>query len=378
MSDYLSNLAAKSLNMTDVIQPRLALPFERLPPNERSVSERAFDVEPLSDEPASSDTAIGAPPVSNSAVDRTVAPRVSAGGLRPEPNMSHQGTHDLPTTPGQRLEATRPAVSTPIEARPEEVGHQQPPSQASPGPALPPPPQVPAPVLQPAAGQARTVKGSGQPNPERMVSAPALTRKQGGDAPLQRTAGEQPPPVVEPAIQPVMVERMAMPEQPRPLASAADIPSRTTEGQRRPTFEPAIQRTLIKRIVSPAEPVATSVSGGETEAVPSRHTSDWERGTAPEPTVPRSERPPVETAPAMTQSPIVAEPHVTHYVEPATRPRAELAAAPEAAPTIRVTIGRVDVRATPPPAPTPKVQRPKAPVMSLDEYLRERAEGGSG
>jgi hypothetical protein len=378
MSDYLSNLAAKSLNRTDVVQPRLALPFERLHPTDGSVSGRTLDVEPLSEERASGDTAIGAPPVSYPAVDRTVAPRVSAGGSRPEPDTSHQGTHGLPTTPGQRLDATRLAVPTPTETHQEEIGHRPPPSPPAPSTALAAPPQVPAPVLQPSAAQAPTAKESAQPNPERLASARALTREQGRDAPLQRTAGEQPPPVVEPSIQPVIVEQMAMPEQPRPLTSAADIPSRTTEGQRRPTIEPAIQRTLIERTVSPAEPVATSASSGETETVPSRHKSDWERGTAPEPRVPRSELPPAETAPAITQAPIVAEPHVTHYVEPATRPRAELAAAPGAAPTIRVTIGRVEVRATPPPMPTPKVQRPKAPVMSLDDYLCERAEGGSG
>jgi hypothetical protein len=40
-------------------------------------------------------------------------------------------------------------------------------------------------------------------------------------------------------------------------------------------------------------------------------------------------------------------------------------------PTIRVTIGRVEVRATPPPpAPTRKAAR--APAMSLDDYLRSR------
>ena len=42
----------------------------------------------------------------------------------------------------------------------------------------------------------------------------------------------------------------------------------------------------------------------------------------------------------------------------------------EARPTIRVTIGRIEVRAAPPPAP----QRPAAPawtppVMSLEDYL---------
>ena len=46
------------------------------------------------------------------------------------------------------------------------------------------------------------------------------------------------------------------------------------------------------------------------------------------------------------------------------------------APTIQVTIGRVEIRAT---VESPPARKPlaKAPVMSLDEYLRQR-NGGRG
>lgn len=43
--------------------------------------------------------------------------------------------------------------------------------------------------------------------------------------------------------------------------------------------------------------------------------------------------------------------------------------------TVHVRIGRVEVRAVPPKPPTPK-RHPKAPVMSLDEYLGQQARGG--
>lgn len=46
--------------------------------------------------------------------------------------------------------------------------------------------------------------------------------------------------------------------------------------------------------------------------------------------------------------------------------------APE--PSINVTIGRVEVRATLPPAPS-KTPRASAPILSLDEYLHQRAGG---
>jgi hypothetical protein len=45
-------------------------------------------------------------------------------------------------------------------------------------------------------------------------------------------------------------------------------------------------------------------------------------------------------------------------------------------PTIQVTIGRIEVRATPPPAPHSQPKRSGPPVMGLEEYLSQRAKGG--
>jgi hypothetical protein len=55
-------------------------------------------------------------------------------------------------------------------------------------------------------------------------------------------------------------------------------------------------------------------------------------------------------------------------------PRTTLRTRQEEPPTVRVTIGRVDVRAvTPEQPPEPKPKPRPAPRMSLDEYLsRER------
>lgn len=50
---------------------------------------------------------------------------------------------------------------------------------------------------------------------------------------------------------------------------------------------------------------------------------------------------------------------------------------PPVAPSINVTIGRIEVRATPPPPTQSQPSRASAPIMSLDEYLRRRA-GGDG
>jgi hypothetical protein len=49
--------------------------------------------------------------------------------------------------------------------------------------------------------------------------------------------------------------------------------------------------------------------------------------------------------------------------------------ASKSAPIIRVTIGRVEVRAVHPPAANPKPAKPATPKLSLDDYLRKRARG---
>ena len=63
----------------------------------------------------------------------------------------------------------------------------------------------------------------------------------------------------------------------------------------------------------------------------------------------------------------------------AARTSARAGAGPDNAPapiqqTIHVTIGRIEVRATPPPS-APARKQNAAPVMSLDEYLKTRSGG---
>lgn len=50
--------------------------------------------------------------------------------------------------------------------------------------------------------------------------------------------------------------------------------------------------------------------------------------------------------------------------------------APLPPPTVQVTIGRIEVLATPAPdAPRPQTERASSPVMSLDQYLHQRSKG---
>jgi hypothetical protein len=57
-------------------------------------------------------------------------------------------------------------------------------------------------------------------------------------------------------------------------------------------------------------------------------------------------------------------------------PIAPLSRAATASPTINVTIGRVEVRAVPPPAQHRAKPKPSS-VLSLEDYLRQRAKGAA-
>jgi hypothetical protein len=65
---------------------------------------------------------------------------------------------------------------------------------------------------------------------------------------------------------------------------------------------------------------------------------------------------------------VIVQPNVTAYVNRADAEIIEPASLPKPEPTVHVTIGRIEVRATPPPVKSQK-ERWKPPVMSLDEYL---------
>ena len=86
---------------------------------------------------------------------------------------------------------------------------------------------------------------------------------------------------------------------------------------------------------------------------------------------------PIDKISTRERQPGWATQRLSHAQQPSRlSQKAENRRAPEGArdqaPIVRVTIGRVEVRAIHPPAPAPKPARPAAPKLSLDEYLRGR------
>ncbi|HWS54785.1 MAG TPA: hypothetical protein VN228_11690, partial [Pyrinomonadaceae bacterium] len=75
---------------------------------------------------------------------------------------------------------------------------------------------------------------------------------------------------------------------------------------------------------------------------------------------------------------LTIEPRISRHVPHRAAARDDARAPAQAAPTVNVTIGRVEVRAVPAP-PAPAARRAASPPhMSLEEYLRRRAGGGAG
>jgi hypothetical protein len=131
----------------------------------------------------------------------------------------------------------------------------------------------------------------------------------------------------------------------------------------------AVQQTVIERLAPPSLAPRADAESTKTDTDLAPGSIEQQHASA---LVPLDPQP--EPAPTL----VVVRPQVT----PAPRAGPEAWSAPEAvgkqepAPTIQVTIGRIEIRATPPPASTPKRERSKPPVMSLDEYLRQRNQGG--
>ena len=324
MSDYLLNLAARSLGATEVVQPRLASLFE--PPHAARGSvlgqfsgPKTSDIVQASDEA----TIEILPPAAQPASRR----------IEPQPPATDLGLSGQETHPGPNDALTKPVLLA-------EPGDSQPKSR--PGRCQAAALQSPAVVsMAPPFFEARPERLSSQPGPE--LQEPAVSRTRPPDAQ---------PPVVRPFVS---------------KAAQQDDPNRQT--------------------------LSVNASKGQTAAAPDR--SDPEQQLQPVPgsfsrrataaqgatpmerrllSVPRLELLAVQTPRPATLATVFVQPRITPYAEPTRRATAESTATPE--PTIQVTIGRVEIRAAPPPARQSAAELSAAPAMSLDEYLRRRAKGG--
>jgi hypothetical protein len=117
-----------------------------------------------------------------------------------------------------------------------------------------------------------------------------------------------------------------------------------------------------------------SLSKDESDALDHRSAGHETRTPITSPLVPRLPGQDVsERGETHTSTGVFVRPQVTRKSEP-DQP-ALVATPPETTPTINVTIGRIEVRANTATESRPRPQHKQTPTTSLDEYLRQRAQG---
>lgn len=327
MSDYIGNLVAKNLNLTTVLQPRLASRFEPLTRLASLANERQFDGTP-SDEAVLQDAA-------TQAVRRPVEPEVIP---RPASMIAQSPPENLPAQ--NRLPPMRDAHRRLVkQPEPDEPPEEQnaPPVRST--PHIPVPDPVAPRRLNPAHNPSEIHRDQTANTDETGdVARRTLASLESHDRLDRRQAIQPAPPSGE--VTGVTRPRPSAPPLIEQVITRARQPDRTTDAPDRSISEPVVRHvteTVHRQpAITPSSPPVAPNDG--------RQVSEPVRESSPKTIL----------QPAIT---------VSRLAPPVEPPQ-------PASPTIHVTIGRIEVRATPPP-PASK-QRPAPAVMSLDDYLKQR------
>ena len=385
MSDFLSSLAARSLQQAEVVRPRPVALFESLPAagglRLRSASGSGTPGEP-------SEWALSSRTVSEAGQgdigERSMEPparRRPLASSEPAPGAHQIDPHDpalvSPMTQGPDASNQSEVKSPAEESRSGfHIRRRQRQSLA--------PEQT---QFEPASPASRAAASSEATKGARMRRAADERVIKVGHAPDRRSAGERSDAIIAPAStagadHPVLSEAERAANRPRlsaPIdadagASAPPIP--LTERRRTPVehqLEGQPRRSARAEPVSGPEGLTKGGAAPSALAEGAVRPAD-RRGVAIEPRVIQRVEP-VPWFDRLTER----GPTRLGLAEGLTGPRLPRRAQldDEPAHTINVTIGRLEVRATQaPPPPAPKEERAGPPVMSLDEYLRQRRDGG--
>lgn len=349
MADFVTRLAERAMGEAPVVQPLIPPAFAPEPSSHPSDSGWKSEASPSPDDPAYHPTrqTLAAPDEPSLAPDLPPTPEpqevpppdpprlVDSGPAEPVVESEQDRGQNRGAVPGPRNPRRR--KGDPAESGPSETGSgvgqedQQNSSSRTTGPSNSAPP-----------GPARRETGRGGRDAARTTtdvrseqrpeSRPrAIRRVEPG--PLQRVADEAP--------------RRPAPEDPPPDPPAAKNGSHRSVFRQDGTVEEP-GRAMIASSSGKGNPLVSGIAQGRAAAA----------------VVPRIAPRIVDHLPDQRQE---------------QAPRETRAFAPEPpAPTIRVAIGRIEVRAiTPPPAPPARRELPvrSGPALSLDDYLKQRNGG---
>jgi hypothetical protein len=333
---FLLRLAGRAVDPAGVIQPRLASRFEPAP---------SFEAERLPGPGPGVDAIVAARPAPAPPKLRTgLGPGRTARSAGP-PAAAPPGVGRLAEAEASAADSPAGTVGAKGATQPDPAGHAGTPAASRPGAA--------ASATTGRAGTRQRVGGRGAgeataPGDNPSVAASPRSATPGGQS--RQAAGHRP-----------------RQRRPAVAARAAATPIAASE----PTGEPepgTAARALIRRRT--AGPAATPSAGG---AGPAHDAQPALAGpVAGMDSVAASVVTEAEGEGAWGWGPLA----VGGGGEPVAG--VHMAGQPlgEPPPPVVVTIGRIEVRAGPPPAASPPPKPSAAPAMSLDEYLRRRERGG--
>lgn len=384
MGDYLGHLAVVSLRREPAILPRLPARFER-PLAVAALRAGLGEASPAASGLPESELTDGGPVQAASMPDpsteRPIAPTAEeprspalpathGRAAMPQPaDWRDVGSPVLDESP-----ATEPGQATPVVRRQAGVL----PAGGSERPEHGRPPVEPVQEIVPGAGARPLDEHKAQP-PALLPQETQATRRSSDHPDAARPGTASPAPVparATPSKEPASQIRSATPKQPQPLQTFEEVglrPARLVQpvAGRRPT--PAATKALAGGPVH----VESASGAPQLEAPEPIRFDHLARAPAHPGARLAQERDLAQLDAALRPEPIRREPvHEMIMPRQQTWP-AETPAAPAGpAPVIRVTIGRIEVRANALPAPQPQAKPARRqPPLPLEAYLKGRNQG---
>lgn len=318
MSDFLSNLAARQLGTDAPVRPRLAGRFE--PPPDAFAHDAALHA-------ADSDDSDAGPRelVFETEARTTPARDDSTAPANPEPARAQATRRE-----------TRDALTPPVIFREPHASERSSVARDTPAPARG--------AESPTQTRARE---ENEPAERRPVSLhPSSSTNDEGTRPERRT-----PPAPEP----------------REMNRHVSVNDTTT--RHAPDVEPTPTRAHVRRDADNTQRTPDAHSTPKmVEPARTRETSRSREDEKDETRAERRERRARKDVPAL----VPRRPQSRRDAQRDAAARGEAQPRAEVTPTINVTIGRVEVRASQAATPAPRRANASAPRMGLDEYLRRR------
>jgi hypothetical protein len=336
VSDFLDNLVARSLSRLETVRPQVISIFEPPPLNSGAIFH---------------DGATPELPLVEREMENPIAERLGQmqSLWRSEPDQGAMAVDPLVARERAKAHIESQQI-LPVERQDRAAGEPMaitPHSRAETSPRVPTEPTPRAARQKPAAVAPVITEES----PRSKLPNEYKNKQRSITAPEPEVASS-----VRTQVTPARAEEPSLPLPSKPIPST---PPPLASEQKHSDVPPGV---IEKRVI---ETIARE-RHMEDEATVARATKASQLALAAIPRSPPAQQPKISSIAPIVPASVVVSPHVLRAPpnEGATK-----------APSVYITIGRVEVRATTPAPVRSRPQPAPAPVMSLTEYLRQRAAG---